>query len=207
VAATPQRRRRGWPASTVDRLGSRSGAARSAVAAVVLGIVGGVVLVVQPFARVAVTGPGAETGGLPPVVGPAGNGLIAFSHDGDILVGDPATGESQVIVPGELGIGPEFSPDGTHIAYGRRHQLDPKGTCDIVVVRPDGSDERVIATEEDGVGCQPVWTPDSRSVVVVSRAMPARILLDAAGLADPVPLSDDLAYPGRSMRPRMVIAS
>jgi hypothetical protein len=130
---------------------------------------------------------------LPPVTGPAGNGLIAFSREGDIVVGDPLTGESRVIATGSLGMSPEFSPDGTRIAYGRGHQLDPKGTCDIVVIRPDGSDERVIATRSDEVGCGIVWSPDGSRIMVRSHALPESpwILLDASGLADPVPLPDD----------------
>ena len=57
----------------------------------------------------------------PPLVGPAGNGLIAYSYEGEIIIGDAATGEDdghrhRFRVPHR---NPNFSPDGTLIAFVR----------------------------------------------------------------------------------------
>jgi hypothetical protein len=182
-------------------------ATRFAVAAVVVAIFGGLLLVSQTVEREAVTVPGAETEGLPPVTGPAGSGLITFVHDGDIVVGDPATGESAVIVDGENGFRPVFSPDGTRISFLRLLGHSPEAPCDIVVVRADGSDERVITPTDNGVGCISAfrWAPDSRAVVVLEYTPDwPWLLLDASGVPDPVvlPTINDVAWTDASfMRP------
>ena len=105
----------------------------------------------------------------PPVVGPAGNGLVAYSSDGDIFVGDPLTGTSTAIVSGPSNdTVPVFSPDGLRIAFVRS---ESERATSIVVVRADGSDERVVMAE----GFIPrssmvlpgfAWTPDSTSLVL-----------------------------------------
>ena len=80
---------------------------------------------------------------LPAVVGPTGNGLIAYSSNGDIYVGDRVTGRATAIVTGTaVDSSPKFSPDGSRIAFMRG---DPWGAdASIIVVRADGSDERVV---------------------------------------------------------------
>jgi WD40 repeat protein len=130
---------------------------------------------------------------LPPVVGPAGNGLIAYSFDGDLFVGDPASGETTVIVSGpDSHANPIFSPDGTRIAFVRG---DPYDDASIVVVRADGSDERVVMPKgfsKRGVGPF-AWTPDSASLVVEHDSEPFTTpyhdgelsLFDASGMAEP----------------------
>jgi dipeptidyl aminopeptidase/acylaminoacyl peptidase len=134
--------------------------------------------------------PGAEweKQRLPPATGPAGNGLITFSRDGDIYVGDPATGETMPIVTGpQFDTEPKFSPDGSLIAFTRyvdegERVTDPPSNpldyghadpSDVHVVRPDGSDERAIegtnSTEDLGPDGQRIfvdWTPDSQGLVV-----------------------------------------
>jgi dipeptidyl aminopeptidase/acylaminoacyl peptidase len=98
---------------------------------------------------------------------PAGNGLIAYSYAGDIFVGDPVTGERTAIATNpSYEVNPVFSPDGERIAFIRG---DPQaGESTIVVIRPDGSDERVIlprGREHRGFGLL-AWTPDGASLVV-----------------------------------------
>ena len=52
--------------------------------------------------------------------GPAGNGIIAFEKDGDILAVDRPDGDPRPLVAGpELDSGPMFSPDGTRLAFRR----------------------------------------------------------------------------------------
>jgi dipeptidyl aminopeptidase/acylaminoacyl peptidase len=177
------------------------GPTKTLVAAVIVALFGGFLLVAQPSGRPVGTVPGAETKGLPPVTGPAGNGLIAFSRHGDIYVGDPVTGESEAIVAGpEIETSPRFSPDGTHIAFQRVHAPDEAAEweqdqdADWVVVRTDGSDERVLAPTEGiarGRG-DFVWSPDGRSIFVTQAIaygpQMTLFLLDANGVGDARPL-------------------
>jgi hypothetical protein len=75
---------------------------------------------------------------LPPPYGPAANGAIAFEADGDIFHGDPATGAATPIVSGPaVDAAPQFSPDGTRIAFERALG---GGRSEIYVVRTDGGD-------------------------------------------------------------------
>jgi hypothetical protein len=176
VQRTPQARTRlphidGWWSQPLF------GATRFAIAAAIVALFGGFLLVAQPFDRVSVTVPGAQTEGLPPVIGPAGNGLIAFSRDGDIFVGDPVSGTTTAIVSGPASdTEPTFSPDGTHIAFVRVaadwDRNDPPPPWEIHVVRPDGSDERAIEgansleLTREGTWVGFGWTPDSAGIVV-----------------------------------------
>ena len=57
---------------------------------------------------------------LPPPFGPAANGMIANSSNGNIYTYDPRTGVSRAIVtgPGE-DMNPVWSPDGTRLVFER----------------------------------------------------------------------------------------
>lgn len=95
------------------------------------------------------------------------NGLVAYTFDGDLYVGDPVTGETTAIVTDpEYEVNPVFSPDGNRIAFVRGDPQTPDST--IVVVRVDGSDERVILPEgrEHRGFLGHVWTPDGTSLLV-----------------------------------------
>lgn len=125
-----------------------------------------------------------------PVVGPAGNGLVAYSSDGDIFVGDPVTGKSTAVVTGPSNdTRPIFSPDGLRIAFLRAESLSD-GT--VVVIRADGSDEHVVATEALTNGIPgSAWTPDSTSILLnhdkagTSYWDGLLSLVDASGVAEP----------------------
>jgi dipeptidyl aminopeptidase/acylaminoacyl peptidase len=193
--------------STRGRVQPLFSATRFAVAAVIVALFGGFLLVAQPFDHRGATAPGTSSeAALPPLTGPAGNGLIAFARDGDIYLGDPATGESGVIVPGqEMDSNPVFSPDGRHIAFVRTHRSREEtgqGEVDIVVVEGDGSNERTITPEGIGGDFGPgAWTPDSMSLVVMHSVSDVGldmglIILDAAGVADPVWLTPPLPSVG-----------
>ena len=107
--------------------------------------VGMATLVVLALVAAGLIAGGREQPRLPPVVGPAGTGLVAYSSDGDIFVGDPVTGTSTAIVTGpSIDTRPIFSPDGLRIAFLRaRSETD----MSVVVIRSDGTDERVIVAE------------------------------------------------------------
>jgi len=98
-----------------------------------------------PTASPAATLGGERIGAWQALGAPAGNGLVAYSSDGDIFVGDPLTGTTTAIVTGPShDTRPIFSPDGLRIAFGR---AESEHDATIVVVRADGSDERVVMAE------------------------------------------------------------
>ena len=128
-----------------------------------------------------------------PAVVPAGDGLIAYASGGDIYVGDPATGETRTIVSGpQRDSWPIFSPDGTRLAF-LRGDVETEDAS-IVVVRADGSNERVAMQpgfSQRGVGF--TWTPDGASILVNHDSRPFTTpyfdgelsLLDATGVDEP----------------------
>jgi len=135
---------------------------------------------------------------LPAVVGPTGHGLIAYASGGDVFVGDAITGTTTAIVTGPaIDTRPVFAPDGSRIAFvrpdpsavgetGPAYQpCGPTGRgCRVVVVRPDGSAERVITPGDFGRFHDFLaWMPDGSGIVVNYENGLA--VLDAEGAADP----------------------
>ena len=128
-------------------------------------------------------------------VGPAANGLIAYGSGGDIAVGDPVTGASTAITTGpESDINPKFSPDGSRIAFVR----SIRGPASLIVVNADGSDERIVVSQNFGAssdfGIGPfAWTPDGHGIVVEVDFPPRSFphgdgeigLFDASGVREP----------------------
>ena len=131
-----------------------------------------------------------EKRGLPPAFGPAGNGLVAFSVDGDIFVGDPVAGTSTAIVTGPSNdTTPTFSPDGKRIAFVRADSMDD---ASILVVRPDGSDMQTVMADGFTKWIPGfAWTPDGTSILLNHDAPGTRYfdgllsLVDAAGVGEP----------------------
>lgn len=184
-----------WPASGATR--------------VAWGAVAVLVLIFLALAAGAIS-VGSQPRRPPAVVAPAGNGLIAYSSGGDIYVGDPLTGRTTAIVTGPaMDTRPVFSPDGSRIAFVR---LDPSAVgetgpefqpcgptnrgCRVVVVRPDGSAERVITPDDFGRFHDFLaWTPDGRGIVINYENGLA--ILDAEGVAELQNLSPPLrTWPG-----------
>jgi len=103
---------------------------------------------------------------VPPPFGVARNGLVTWATDGDIFVGDPATGAfKRVVASDDLDRNPSFSPDGTHLAF-MRQVPDKAGHFDLVVTRPDGSDPKLLSNVPIRMPEQVEWTPDSQSLIV-----------------------------------------
>jgi Tol biopolymer transport system component len=103
---------------------------------------------------------------LPAPYGPAGNGLIAYTTNGDIYLGDPATGTSRAIVSGpELDLVPAFSRDGTHLFFLRMVRYSG---YQLMIANADGSGIRRITplmfTDVTGGD----WSGDGRFVLIAS---------------------------------------
>jgi hypothetical protein len=156
-----------------------------------VGLIGLLILVLTLAAGAVFVG--SRQRALPPPIGPAGNGLIGYSSDGDIYVGDLVTGQTKAIVTGTaVDSSPKFSPDGSRIAFLRG---DPLGEdASIFVVRADGSDLRVVMPAGFSKrGTDFTWTPNSASLLVNHDSEPFTTpyfdgelsLFDASGAAEP----------------------
>jgi Tol biopolymer transport system component len=122
----------------------------------------------------------------PAPFGPAENGLVAYSADGDIFTLDLATGARRAIVAGAaVDRDPRFSRDGTRLVFQR---ATPNGT-QLVGTDADGRNERVLTPEPFlGMDSDAMWwSADGRSIAV--NAVPLNrgegssslFIVDAAG--------------------------
>ena len=105
---------------------------------------------------------------LPPAFGPAGNGLIVHSEDGDIYTFDPRTGASNAIVTGpDADVDPSFSSDGTKILFERLLSGDPSQGL-LYVANVDGSRLQKVSpdalTDLNGVDL----SPDGQHIAMVA---------------------------------------
>jgi WD40-like Beta Propeller Repeat len=103
---------------------------------------------------------------VPPPFGVAANGLVTWATDGDIFVGDPATGTvKRVVASDDLDRNPFFSRDGTHLAF-LRQVPEKTGHFDLMVTRPDGTEATLLSPVPIRMPEQVQWAPDSRSMIV-----------------------------------------
>jgi len=133
-------------------------------------------------------------------------GLIAFvtgetQPTSRLHVFDLATGDIQAIGAGQADGAPVWSPNGEWIAY----PSNQDGARVIRLVKPDGSDERIVAGESEW-NVYPSWSDDSRKLAFASGLLPdeQRILVyemgrerldvwggnEAVGLTQPVWLGE-----------------
>jgi len=102
---------------------------------------------------------------LPPPFGPAANGLVAYSKDGDIYTVNPATGARSAIITGPtVDESPAFSRDGTRLAF-----LRTTGTASVIVLADAGGGSQVVIpmTPLPG-GAWLSWSPDGRSIAATT---------------------------------------
>jgi dipeptidyl aminopeptidase/acylaminoacyl peptidase len=131
--------------------------------------------------------------------------VYAFAYDGDIFVGDPATGASAALVTGpESDSRPVLSPDGAEIAFLRGNVWTPEAS--ILVMSADGSNLRVATPQGfSDAWISFAWTPDSASLVVVYDKKPlARhqadvefAIVQVAELAEPRVVTKEFPSRGR----------
>ena len=114
---------------------------------------------------------GSRQSRVPAPFGPAANGLIAYTSNGDIYVGDPVTGSTRLVLGGpESDNGPGYSADGTWIGFLR----DTSPTeFDVYVVRPDGSDLRRLTPTPISSRSWVQWVPDSRHIATIRQVVTA----------------------------------
>ena len=100
-----------------------------------------------------------------PLVGPAGNGVIAVTKDGDIFVADRPGGDLRPLVAGPEDDGsPLFSADGMRLAFVRAS--DPEV---LMVADPDGTNLIEIPLEPFLATSLWSFAPDGRSLMTVAQ--------------------------------------
>jgi Tol biopolymer transport system component len=105
---------------------------------------------------------------MPPPFGPAANGSIAYSENGDIYVADPVSGVATPLVAGpETDTSPVWSRDGTHLVFHRQAYADGIGL--LFSVRSDGSGLTAVTPDPlDGDVWSPVFSPNGGEIAFIS---------------------------------------
>jgi len=168
-----ERQRRAWsslerwlPVDTtvpLQRVG-RPSLGRIALVVLVIALIGSLVAVVASRQR-----------RLPEPFGPARNGAIVMSHDGDIYTVDPVTHAATVLVGGsQEDFAPAFTRDGTKIVMLRapaQPAADPSVDQGLILVAADADGSNVHDVTPPVIGLD--WadtSPDSRQIAFLSRA-------------------------------------
>jgi hypothetical protein len=108
---------------------------------------------------------GTRTTRVPPPFGPADNGRLIYSADGDIVIRDGLQSAQQVLISGPSNDhDPGYSPDGTRLVY----LSDEGGKTYLTASMADGSNARRILDDPLGDDLHVSWAPDSRRVAVVN---------------------------------------
>jgi hypothetical protein len=97
---------------------------------------------------------GSQQRRLPAPFGPADNGLIPYVLHGDLFAGDPITGDSRLLVGGPEGDAlPQFSPDGTRLAFIRDVGSTSIKPIDIYAPRAMARTPRRSRRSRSGIRC------------------------------------------------------
>ena len=102
---------------------------------------------------------------LPEPFGLARNGAVAFERDGDLLIADELDGTTRTLIGGpETDSSPLFSRQGNQLAFVR--EVDGGG-IQLMSVRPDGSDARVLGSfPGESVNAGVSWSPDGSALLM-----------------------------------------
>jgi len=102
---------------------------------------------------------------VPPPFGPAENGRLIYSVDGDIVIRDGLQTAPQVLISGpSIDHDPGYSPDGTKLVY----LSDEGGKAYLTSSMADGSNAHRIMGDPIGDNVHVVWAPDSQRLAVVN---------------------------------------
>lgn len=173
------RQRPGWsfaerwlPVSTIaDRIVTAPRAPLRAIAVAALALIA--------LAAILILAGGSRQPTLPAPFGVAANGRIAWADGGGAIMTANLDGTNPtVVVAGPGNDRPQFSPDGTRLAYIRQ----ASSGSELVVAAADGSDPVTLASDLGTIGV--VWAPDSRSVVIAQLSTLTRV--DVRADATPV---------------------
>jgi TolB protein len=127
--------------------------------------------------------------GSSPSFSPDGTQLVVDSPNGGLAVVDTSTGATRAVTTDQVIGAPQWSHDGTWIAYVEEPPAQGSRTPPYVIrlVRPDGSDGHVVVGNVDaGVGF--AWSPDSTRIALRQNASPHRLeLVDVSGKATTYP--------------------
>jgi Tol biopolymer transport system component len=153
---------------------------------------------------------------LPAPFGPAANGHIAYSANGDIYTADPATGVSRAIVTGpDVDVAPRWSRDGTRIVFERKEPgVNLSGPGRLFVVDADGTHLTLITPEPltqidghrytfspDGAEVMLGWNDAGRQRIAFARTdgngiRQLTLGMAAAGAVYRPPLGREIAFVG-----------
>lgn len=108
---------------------------------------------------------GSRTTHVPPPFGPAENGRLIYSADGDIVIRDGLQTAQQVLISGPTNDhDPGYSPDGTRLVY-----LSDEGSkAYLTSSMADGTNPRRILADPIGDNVHITWAPDSQRLAVVN---------------------------------------
>ena len=132
---------------------------------------------------------------LPPAYGPAGNGVLAYAEDGDIVTSAAdGTNVTAITTGPAVDSRPVFSRDGTKIAFLRKEALTTK----LVVANADGTGQAAVSPELFDDVHAIDWSPDGDRLIVLgdllrnpSRSMSILVLAaDGTGSAEPIELGE-----------------
>jgi Tol biopolymer transport system component len=131
------------------------------VAALVIALLGLLVLAI-----------GSRQQRLPPPFGPARNGTLLSSADGDIYAIDPVTAKQTAVIGGsEFDFGATFSRDGTRFIFLRGAPSDcGKPDCGLMlmVANADGTGIRQLTPGVQGLDWQD-WSPDGTRIAILAQ--------------------------------------
>jgi Tol biopolymer transport system component len=125
-----------------------------------------------------------------PPFGPAANGLIPYTSEGNLYVGDPKTGTTRLLITGpNVAAFPGFAPDGTRLAFLRVVPNTSPQSINVFVMKPDGTEVTLVTPTPivDEGWRQIAWTADSRHIGVVHTVdkINQLDLFDVTGTATP----------------------
>jgi hypothetical protein len=107
---------------------------------------------------------------LPPPFGPARNGILLSSGNGDIYAVDPVTAKQTVVISGsEFDFGATFSRDGTRFNFLRGATGCGKPDCELalMVANADGTGIRQLTPGLQGLDWQD-WSPDGARIAILA---------------------------------------